>query len=118
MNKELDIIMKNRPNIWGNSIGMLLIRILAWVGAILCFAAGIYFLTLSTTNSSDNSFFEGLYYKDSNPIFAAFCLLLSLLLFFIVRMGRMLLVRNSFILDVKEWNDEFKKLEMREGEIA
>jgi hypothetical protein len=70
MNKELDTLMKNRPNILGNSIGILLIRILAWVGAILCFAAGIYFLTLSTTNDSDKSFFEGLYYKDSNPIFA------------------------------------------------
>lgn len=104
---QLDSLMKNRPNIYGNTIVIVLLRLLIWGLAIGFAIAGVLIAFDEISISAFGRFSEPIECKvDSQFVISTCCFLLSIALFLSVRIGRMLLQRNVFIMDLDEWYQE------------
>ncbi|OFZ51114.1 MAG: hypothetical protein A3D92_09080 [Bacteroidetes bacterium RIFCSPHIGHO2_02_FULL_44_7] len=100
---ELDFMMRNRPNIYGNSLLIFLLKLIAWLLALGCVVMGIYFASNAGLLESHEQSDQDLSFAHSHLIYAVASFLLALTMMVIVWFGRMLIRRNQFIMALEEW---------------
>ncbi|XOV66807.1 MAG: hypothetical protein ACFHU9_14370 [Fluviicola sp.] len=101
--QELDFLMDRRPSIYASFWFMLIFRFLLWLAAVGFFIMGIIFSTSGYLNEASSSVLGELDVENIRWILATSCFLISIALAIAVWIGRMLLRRNAFIIEINTW---------------
>jgi hypothetical protein len=113
---QLDVIISRRPSIYGNTLVIALLKLIAFLLIFVFGALGVYF---SYCAGSDELRGDPMRLPDlaemHHLLLAVTCFLLSFCMMIIVWFGRMLIRRNQFIMVVEEWYLERTKSETPEN---
>lgn len=118
MDQKLIELLDNRPSAIRNTLVIGVVRILAWLIGIALFIVGLsiltqnfvykQFLTQFINENVDNT---------TTNIIGIFLIILAVLLFFVVRLCKMLIKRNLFLLELDEWRYEWERKEKNKNLI-
>ncbi|GAB5424985.1 MAG: hypothetical protein Crog4KO_21320 [Crocinitomicaceae bacterium] len=114
---EFNLLMKRRPNIYGNRFGVRLLKRLLWLAALFFLISGII-LTISaiSENTKDAVFgMETVVDKNHKGMLAACCFLIWASLSVAVWFGKMLQKRNEFLIELDIWHQQQQAKKNNEG---
>lgn len=116
MDQRLTEILDNRPSAIRNTIVIKIIHILAGLVGFCLFIVGLSIVTSTFLNS--NFFSQFVQFKDSGDsgdltmyIIGFIALVVGLILFVVVRLCKMLIKRNMFLLELDEWRYDWEERE-------
>lgn len=129
MDQELKRIIDNSPSAIRNSIVIFIVRILAWIIGSVLFTGGWAFLISGLASGKLMEAIMPEEYikvaKITQPLWndisigvGALALLLGSMLLFMVRLSKMVLRRNAFILDLYNWQFDIEKQERKAAKEA
>jgi hypothetical protein len=122
MDEKLKKIIDNSPSVIRNSIGIRIVKLIAWVFGSLLFFVGFALLVSGLVsgvlikNIMPDVFVIEL--QDNQAVWNTFSMLLGLtgiilgvMMLFTVKLSKMVLVRNAFIFDLFGWQLDYEKKE-------
>ncbi len=103
---EFILLMKRRPNIYGNRFGVRLLKGLLWLAALFFLISGIILTTSAINESTQDAVFgmKTVVDKNHKGMLAACCFLIWASLSIAVWFGRMLQKRNAFLIELDVWH--------------
>ncbi len=113
---ELELLVKRRPNIYGNSFFIAFTKLVLWLLAVGFLLAGIRFTAGGFLEQLRGVSIESNAYKHQlHFIIASCCYLLSSVFFIAVWFSRMVIRRNVFIMELHEWHKKYYSKKKEEG---
>lgn len=117
--KELDLLFDNSPSMLRNTALVLGLRIAGWILGILFFLLGVSLLLSRNTEFILEFFGATIQNANSyNPQntqlregLGILFLVISILLLIMVRLCKMIMNRNFFMLELFSWHEDLKKVE-------
>lgn len=113
--QKLDLLFDNSPSVLRNSMLILIIRIAGWLLALTFLFFGFSLLLSENTDNLLTMFgaekSENASHHQLSKSLGILFISISLILFVLVRLCKMIAKRNMFILCLYSWYEDIKKIE-------
>lgn len=106
LDPELKYILEHRPNIYGNTLFIALVKFMAWLLCLAAILMGIYLAYIAALSDTPDPKISREEMTEGILFLSVLCFLFALLLMVIVWFGRMLIRRNQFIMALDEWYEK------------
>jgi hypothetical protein len=113
MDSKLIEILENRPSVIRNTVVITMVRMLSWILGFSLIVVGISILIHNFVYEKLLARFDFLEDIDTAimTVIGISLIIVGALLFFVIRLCKMLIRRNLFLLELDEWRYEWEERE-------